>query len=236
MNQFKSAVNYTILLFLIISSHAQANDYLLQPGDVLNVSVWKEPDLLQTVIVRPDGKFSFPLTGDIMAAGRSVEAVRGDLIQAIESFIPEPVVTVQLQQIVGNRIYVLGKVQRPGMFLMTQDMDVMQALAEAGGTITFADEDSVSILRRDGGSQTAIPFNYSDIQYGEKPGTEYFTQTRRRHCGSVSSGLHEVACPLDRKLYCYIDTYFGYRCSFSRFLCRVSRRNTMCNLELRLKL
>lgn len=157
----------TILLLLVAISNSQANDYLLQPGDVLSVSVWKEPDLLQTVIVRPDGKFSFPLTGDIVAAGRSIEAVRADLISAIESFIPEPVVTVQLQQIVGNRIYVLGKVQRPGMFLMTQSMDVMQALAEAGGTITFADEDSVSILRREGSGQQAIPFNYSDVQYGK---------------------------------------------------------------------
>ena len=158
---------FAVLFSIVLINPVSAENYLLQPGDILSVSVWKEPDLLQTVIVRPDGKFSFPLTGDMVAAGRSIEDVRKDVAKGIEEFIPDPEVTVQLQQIVGNRVFVLGKVQRPGAFLMTQEMDVMQALAEAGGTITFADEANVSILRRDGDRQEVIPFSFDEVQYGK---------------------------------------------------------------------
>lgn len=157
-----------LLLLIAATSNVMSADYQIQPGDVLAVSVWKEEDLQHLAIVRPDGKFSFPLTGDVVASGRSVEEVRAEVVKKIETFIPEPVVTVQLQQIVGNKIFVIGKVQRPGAFLMTQEMDVMQALSEAGGMVTFAEENQVSVLRREAdGSQVAIPFRFGDVKYGK---------------------------------------------------------------------
>ena len=145
---------------------AVANGYAVEPGDFLRVSVWKEEDLQQELLVRPDGGISFPLAGDLMAAVRTVAEIRDVIVERIEEYIPEPEVTVQVLQIQGNTVYVMGKVNRPGVFVMTKQLDVTQALALAGGLATFADAGNISILRRDGGSQQAITFNYKDVEYG----------------------------------------------------------------------
>jgi len=146
---------------------AQESDrYLVQPSDVLIVSVWKEEDLQREVLVRPDGRFTFPLAGEIQAKGRSIEQIKNEIVANIETYIPDPVVTVSLRQSLGNKVFVLGKVNRPGEFPLTQDLDVMQALALGGGLATFADADDIQILRREGGAQRAIPFDYTDVEYG----------------------------------------------------------------------
>ncbi len=164
-------VNRLILLLLVLCGGAPAmatdTDYALKPGDILTVSVWKEQDLAQEVLVRPDGKFSFPLAGDIDARGRSVEQVRGEIVKRLEKYIPDPVVAVAVKQIQGNKLYVLGKVSRPGEFIMNSDTDVMQALSMAGGTTTFAGLNRIKILRRVDGKQIAIPFHYADVEDGE---------------------------------------------------------------------
>jgi polysaccharide export outer membrane protein len=149
---------------------AEEGDYLIQASDILLVSVWKEEDLQSEILVRPDGKFSFPLAGEIVAKSRTIDEIRSDVASKIEQYIPDPVVTVTLRQSLGNRIFVLGKVNRPGEFPLTQDLDVMQALALGGGLATFADSKDISILRREGGSQTAIPFNYQQVEYGTNLG------------------------------------------------------------------
>ena len=146
---------------------AAGGGYLIQPGDILAVVVWKEEDLKQEVLVRPDGGISFPLAGDIDAAGHTVQEVKATIVDRIKEFIPDPVVTVLVQKTEGNAIYVLGKVTRPGAFVMQRPLDVTQALAMAGGLATFADENSISILRRSGGSQSALPFRYGDVQKGK---------------------------------------------------------------------
>ena len=158
------------ILLAQAGTHAVAQDYLIQASDILQISVWKEPDLQAEVIVRPDGKFSFPLAGEVVAKSKTIEEVRQAVASQIESYIPDPVVTVSLRQSLGNRIFVLGKVNRPGEFPLTQDMDVMQALALGGGLITFADDKEISILRRSGGQQSAIKFNYREVEYGENLG------------------------------------------------------------------
>jgi polysaccharide export outer membrane protein len=142
--------------------------YGVQPGDILQISVWKEPDLQLEVLVRPDGGISLPLAGDIAARGQTVEALRAEIVSRIEKYIPEPVVTVSVKEIRGNNIYVIGKVNRPGVFVLTQDIDVMQALSMAGGTTTFAALNKIVILRRDGGGQTAITFRYAEVEGGSK--------------------------------------------------------------------
>jgi polysaccharide export outer membrane protein len=147
-------------------TEAAQGDYLIQASDILLVSVWKEEDLQAELVVRPDGKFSFPLAGEVVAASRTIEDVRADVVEKIQKYIPDPVVTITLRQSLGNRIFVLGKVNRPGEFPLTQDLDVMQALALGGGLITFADANEIHILRRTDGAQTAIPFNYTEAQYG----------------------------------------------------------------------
>ncbi len=140
------------LLFVVIllCSGATANadlggGYLIQPGDILRISVWKEPDLQQDLLVRPDGGVSFPLAGDIVAAGTTIGDVQQQIVQRIEQYIPEPVITVQVLKTDGHTIYVLGKVNRPGAYVMSRPLDVMQALALAGGLAVFAVEDKISI-------------------------------------------------------------------------------------------
>lgn len=140
--------------------------YALQPGDVLAIGVWKEPDLQLEVMVRPDGGISFPLVGDLQAAGRSVDELRDLLTAGLGKFIPDPTVTVAVRQIGGNRIYVLGKVNRPGEFTFTRPIDVMQALSLAGGATSFAALDDIRILRRDGDRQRALRFRYSEVEKG----------------------------------------------------------------------
>ena len=142
--------------------------YTVNPGDVLTISVWKENDLLRQVIIRPDGAFSFPLVGDVHATEKSVAEIQQILAQRLERFIPDPVVTVTVDQIIGHSVYVLGQVNRPGQFIAPGTIDVMQALALAGGTSVFANNDKIKILRRVDGILTAIPFDYGDIEKGKR--------------------------------------------------------------------
>src|ERR1022692_1688424 len=135
-----------------------ASDYLLQPGDVLTVSVWKEADLSSDLLVRPDGGITLPLAGEITAAGHTVEEVRAAIDQRLRPFIPNAVVTVILKQTLGNQIFVIGKVNHPGQFPLVRPVDVVQALSLAGGTTPFASINDIKILRREGGRQITLPF------------------------------------------------------------------------------
>lgn len=150
-----------------VSAASQSKNYTVQPGDVLHVSVWKEEDLTLDVLVRPDGHFSFPLAGDINANGKNAQQITLELSKKIKKYIPDPVITVSVIQILGNKIFVIGKVNNPGEFIMSHDIDVMQAMSMAGGASTFAGLNKIKILRRDkGGKQIAIPFKYADVEAG----------------------------------------------------------------------
>lgn len=142
--------------------------YGVNAGDKLEIVVWKEQDLQRVVIVRPDGYFSFPLTGDIKAQGRTIDAISQDLTSRLSRYIPDPVVSVAVNQTDGSRVYVIGQVNRPGEFPINRYVDVMQALAMAGGTTPFAQLNEILILRRDGTTQSALPFAYSDVAAGKK--------------------------------------------------------------------
>jgi polysaccharide export outer membrane protein len=140
--------------------------YLLQPGDVIDVSVWKESDLQKEVLIRPDGGFTFPLAGEVDARGKSVETVRSVLAERLKKYVPTPVVTVAVKSIGGNRVYVLGKVNRAGDFPLSNSLDVMQAISLAGGTTPYAAVNDIVILRRQNGRQQAFNFHYSDVARG----------------------------------------------------------------------
>lgn len=142
--------------------------YLVKPGDTLQISVWKDEGLQQSVLIRPDGGFSFPLAGDLKAAGRSVQEIQQEVSQNLTRYIPNPVVTVTVTAIDGNRIYVLGQVQNPGVFVMNPRVDVMQALSMAGGTTPFAELNDIKILRRTGANQTVLPFRFNDVANGRR--------------------------------------------------------------------
>ena len=142
--------------------------YTVKPGDILNIGVWKEPELQNNaVLVQPDGRFSFPLAGQIDANGKTVAQLQQQISMRLTHFITDPVVTVSLAQINGNKVYVLGQVQKPGAFVVNPSVDVMQAISMAGGTTPFAALGSIKILRRTAdGSQIALPFNYNDVAHG----------------------------------------------------------------------
>jgi polysaccharide biosynthesis/export protein len=142
--------------------------YLVQPGDTLVVSVWKETDLQADILVRPDGGLSFPLAGDVPAAGHTVDDIRKDLQTRLAKFIPDPVVTVVVKKADGSRIYVVGKVNHPGDFPLYRPTDVMQALSLAGGTTPFADVNGIRVLRRDGEHQEVFRFRYDDVRRGRE--------------------------------------------------------------------
>lgn len=141
--------------------------YIVQPGDILQVSVWKEKDLQAELAVRPDGGLNFPLVGDITAAGKTVDQIQKDIATKLTKYVPDPVVTVVVKQSAGYKIYVVGKVNRPGEFVANRNMDVMQALSLAGGPTPFASLNKIKILRRVNGEMKAIPFKYSRVEKGE---------------------------------------------------------------------
>lgn len=150
------------------ATNANTTDtYIVQPGDLLTISVWKEKDLQGDFSVRPDGGLNFPLAGDIQATGKTVEQLRKDIAAKLTKYVPDPVVTVIVKQSLGNQIFVIGKVNKPGSFPAMRNMDVMQALSIAGGPTPFASLNKIKILRRVNGELKAIPFKYSKVEKGE---------------------------------------------------------------------
>ena len=136
-------------------------DYLINSGDILEVSVWKEEDMEREVLVLPDGTFSFPLVGFIKAAGLTPADVQGTLTERIKRFIPYPVVTVSVKEVAGNSVYVLGYVAKPGEYTAGRQLDVLQALSLAGGLTVQANERNIMIIRRENGRQNIYPFNFT---------------------------------------------------------------------------
>jgi polysaccharide export outer membrane protein len=155
----------------VLSRPAAAADaivaYRLQPGDVLHVSVWREPDMQLDVVVQPDGVISLPLAGEMVARGKTIPALREEIAQRLGKLMPDSPVTLAAKQLLGNKIYVIGKVNRPGEYVINQAVDVMQALSLAQGATRFAALDDIKILRRTEDGQQAIEFDYTAVETGE---------------------------------------------------------------------
>ncbi len=164
--------SFLLFSFLLPSSmlptDASAKEaFYLGSGDVLHISVWKDEALTREAIVRPDGRISFPLAGEVSAAGRTIHEVQQELTQKLEPYVPDSPVTVMLSQLRSARIYVVGKVNKPGMFLLEAKTNVMQAIALAGGLTRFADKDDICVLRQGPDGQQAIPFDYGEVVRAE---------------------------------------------------------------------
>lgn len=151
----------------IASTHAQATaGYTVKPGDTLEISVWKEPDLQRQVLVRPDGQFSFPLVGEVDARGKTVAELNKTVGERLTKYISDAVVTISVQEIKGNKIYVLGQVNKPGEFIVNPSVNIMQALSMAGGMTPFAATNDIIVLRGQGKQQNAMAFRYNDVVRG----------------------------------------------------------------------
>lgn len=152
-----------VLFIGLAQAQMPAGDYRLQAGDKLHVSVWKELEMQKEIIIAPDGKISFPLAGEVVAAGRSVADVRKDIESRLRKYIPEPVVTVTVLQIGGNVAYVIGQVQKPGAIIMNPSITVLQALSVAGGGTPFAKLDGTIVIR----GTKVLPFRYGQVSEGK---------------------------------------------------------------------
>lgn len=140
-----------------------AADYAIGPGDVLEISVWKNQDLTRQVVVLPDGTISFPLVGRFTAGGKSVAQLKAEMEKRISRYVPEPDLTIIVQQVNSMVVYVIGKVNRPGHIPLNRNISVLQALSMAGGLNIFADPQSIQIVRKSETGTLIIPFNYKAV-------------------------------------------------------------------------
>jgi len=174
------SMSYKCLLYLFLTlfissamaevknTDIQPDAYQIGPGDILNISVWKEEGMQLEVLVRPDGEITFPLAGEIKAGGLTTKALSDELVRKLKKYIPHPSVTVSVMKSVSNKIYVIGKVNRPGEFVATGYMDVLQALTMAGGLTPFADADEIKIIRRTKTGTKMKLFDYDEVISGER--------------------------------------------------------------------
>ena len=153
------------------SSQAPQGDaeYKIGPQDILQIDVWKEPEITRLVPVRPDGKITLPLLNDVQAAGLTPMELAAVISDGLKKYINSPQVTVSVSTINSRRVYVTGEVTKPGAFPLLPNMTVLQALTSAGGFTQFAKIKSVYVLRVEGGKQTKIPVNYKEVIEGKKP-------------------------------------------------------------------
>lgn len=145
---------------------APDSGYTLGPEDVLLISVWKDEQLTREVVVRHDGMISFPLVGDVQAEGRTVEDLRIDLAKRLIKYIPAVNLTVAVIKPLSYKVYVVGRVAKPGEYLVGHYTDVLQALSLAGGLTPFAVENDIKVVRRVMGQQQTFPFRYGDVRKG----------------------------------------------------------------------
>ena len=151
-------------------TNVSQRQYVIGVDDLLAVSVWKEQELTKTLPVRPDGYITLPLIGDVMAKGRTSTALRIEIMQRLQQFMKDPVVTVSVQEIRSRKINVVGKIMKPGEFPLSESMTVIDAIALAGGFKDFAKESKIYVLRvSPDGRTTRMPFDYKHaIRGGEK--------------------------------------------------------------------
>jgi polysaccharide export outer membrane protein len=144
------------------------NDYKIGPEDLLDISVWKNPELSRTVPVRPDGKVSLPLVNDIQAAGLTPTALRQQLIDRLSEFIPAPEVAVIVREVHSMKVAVMGSVKTPGRYELKSAATVLEMIALAQGFTDFASRDRIVILRQENGESKRIPFNYRKVADGDE--------------------------------------------------------------------
>lgn len=168
MRSLFSCMVLCLMVILLTAAVSSADDvFHIGAGDVLEISVWKDPDLSRAVIVPPGGVISFPLIDAINVINLTVADLKQVVTKKLSEFVPDVTVTVMLTEINSLKAYVIGKVNNPGMYDITLDTNVMQILAQAGGLTPFASDGNVKILRQKKNQITKIPFDYGDVEKGK---------------------------------------------------------------------
>jgi len=174
--KLKNLAATTICCILIVASHLWAadqppamttEDYVIGPGDVLDISVWNNDALTRSVTVLPDGKIHYPLIGEVKAGGKTLLVLEKELKEKIGVFVPNPNLSVMAQQVNSLLIYVIGKVNSPGRYALNTNINVLQALAVAGGLNTFAKKNKIKIYRESKGKTEIFHFEYDEVTDGE---------------------------------------------------------------------
>lgn len=146
----------------------KGEQYLIGAGDVLDISVWKDEAQTKILVVLPDGAISLPLIGRVMAEGKTTDQLKEEITQKVSRFVPDPVVTVIVQQANSMFIFVAGRVNHPGRFVINTNVNVLQALTMAGGLSPFAKRKKIRIIRQEKDGETRIfTFNYDDVSAGK---------------------------------------------------------------------
>ncbi|OIQ99970.1 polysaccharide biosynthesis/export protein [mine drainage metagenome] len=157
--------------FELVYAADKPDVYHLHQGDKILISVWREETLQKEVIVLPDGSVTFPLIGRVEVAGLSTPEVEQSITKKLKTYLPEPIVTVLIVGIDGNRAYVMGKVVHPGSLIISGPTTVLQAISIAGGFEKFADESSIKVIRVKPEGQEILPVDYKDIISGKNIST-----------------------------------------------------------------
>lgn len=153
---------------LVLKEPENLTNYLLAPGDALEITVWKEEGLQQQqFLIGPDGKIVYPLIGTLTAAGRTINDLKDLITFKLSDFISDPSISIKLLNNQGNAVFVIGKVNKPGQVFAGRRIDVLQALSLAGGLTVFADDGNITIQRRIGNEIRVFPFDYGNVIEGE---------------------------------------------------------------------
>jgi len=159
------------ILLLVSEAFSQApvqdSSYQIGPNDILNIFVWKETELTRDVTVMPDGKITYPLIGEITAQGMTASELKKVITDKLQSFVTAPEVTVIVKESRSQVVYTIGKLMKPGPYPLAPGMTVMQALSAAGGFAEWADPKNILIIRKEGGKETHLRFNYKEFTSGE---------------------------------------------------------------------
>ena len=187
-NKRFSALNSKVFAMILIcslffsvkaysSDSSQQNAYVIGNGDILSIITWKEPDFSRDeVLVRMDGKISFPLLNDVQAAGRNPVELKSEIEAGLKQFIDNPIVTVTLRDPVSKKFYILGEVITTGEYPIVKKLTVLQAFALAGGFTEWASKKEIILLRSEGGQEKMYRVNYKDIVKGKDLSQNIFLQ------------------------------------------------------------
>jgi polysaccharide export outer membrane protein len=144
-------------------------EYEIGPGDVLAIDVWKEPEISRALPVRPDGRLTLPLAGELKAQGLTTEQLAAEITERLTKYIDHPAVTVMVQDAQSRRYNILEMVNHPGSFALNQPTTVLDAIAQAGGLRDFAHPAKIYVIRKVDGVEWRYPFNYDDVSRGLRP-------------------------------------------------------------------
>jgi polysaccharide export outer membrane protein len=172
----KRAAILMLIVMMLMAGLAEAEentilpekDYIIGPGDVLDISVWKVEELSKMVTVLPDGRIAFPLVGQIAAGGKTVNELSQELENKLQKFVPDLNLSVMVQQVNSMVVYVIGRVNNPGRFVLNANANVLQALAMAGGLNPFAEGGKIKIFRKQQSGTEIIRFDYDDVVKGKE--------------------------------------------------------------------